>query len=305
VRGYGFWRRQRRRTYAARLQAACRWAVRGEIRRSRARCKIGSGDAGGRRSLGHVEHFVNRTRRFSKTANRHLADRIAGTRLRMVYFNLSELHHTGRRSGRAYTTPLSAYPLGDGFILAVAYPEVDWCRSILASGRCCLTRNGEDYELDRPEVISLAEAMKAYPLLVKPFIVAPGTKTFGWLHRGDPYAKQYAGAPTAGGRIALRDRCLPCLVATAAERHCCRSTLIRFAARDPGAWGSHHRCLCPSGPPHAGQKSLVRAPADAQGRYTGVDVRQQKRGIDDSRSLPAGNRAGSRGRVGAGGGCCR
>ncbi len=120
-----------------------------------------------------LKWFSDRTRRFSKTANRRLASGIAGTRLGIVYFNLSALHHTGRHSGRAYTTPLSAYPFGDGFILVVAYPEVDWCRNISAIGRCRLTRNGQDYELERPEVIPRAKAMKAYPLLVKPFIRRP------------------------------------------------------------------------------------------------------------------------------------
>jgi hypothetical protein len=103
-----------------------------------------------------LKWFSDRTRRFSKTANRHVPSKIAGTRLGMLYFNLSTLHHIGRRSGRAYTTPLSAYPLGDGFVLAVAYPEVDWCRNILAAGTCLLTWNGEDYLLERPEMIPLS-----------------------------------------------------------------------------------------------------------------------------------------------------
>jgi hypothetical protein len=29
--------------------------------------------------------------------------------------------HTGRRSGRQYRNPVSAYPLGDGFVIAVLY----------------------------------------------------------------------------------------------------------------------------------------------------------------------------------------
>ncbi|MBV8456978.1 MAG: hypothetical protein JO122_10235 [Acetobacteraceae bacterium] len=140
-----------------------------------------------------LKWFSDRTRRVSKAANRHVPSKIAGTRLGMVYFNLSALHHIGRRSGRAYTSPLSAYPLGDGFVLAVAYPEVDWCRNILASGTCRLTWNGTDYELERPEMIPVSQAMKAYPLLVKPFIVAPGTKEFVWLHRADSHVDQSAG----------------------------------------------------------------------------------------------------------------
>jgi deazaflavin-dependent oxidoreductase (nitroreductase family) len=128
-----------------------------------------------------VKWLSDRTRQFSKTANRPLR-RVAGTRLGMLYFNLGALHHVGRRSGRTYVTPLSAYRLGDGFVLGVAYPEVDWCRNVLAAGKCTLTWNGKEYALERPEMIPAAEAMKAYPLLVKPFIVAPGTKTFVWLH---------------------------------------------------------------------------------------------------------------------------
>lgn len=131
-----------------------------------------------------VKWFSDRTRRFTKTANRPMR-RIAGTRLGMLYFNLGALHHIGRRSGRTYVTPLSAYRLGEGFVLGVAYPEVDWCRNVLAAGKCTLTWNGREYALERPELIPAAQAMKAYPLLVKPFVVGPGTKTFLWLHPAD------------------------------------------------------------------------------------------------------------------------
>jgi hypothetical protein len=131
-----------------------------------------------------VKWFSDRTRALSKRGNRYLG-KVAGTRLGMLYFDLSAVHHVGRRSGRAYVTPMSAYPLGDGFVLAVAYPEVDWCRNILGAGKCRLTRNGEDYALERPEVITRSEAMKAYPLLVKPFILGLGTSKFVWLHRAN------------------------------------------------------------------------------------------------------------------------
>ena len=126
------------------------------------------------------------TRQSSKRGNRYLR-KIAGTRLGMLYFNLSALHHVGRRTGRTYVTPLSAYPFGDGFVLSVAYPKVDWCENVLAAGRCTLTWNGKEYALENPELIPTAEAMKAYPLLVKPFLAAqaPETKKFIWLHRSN------------------------------------------------------------------------------------------------------------------------
>ena len=42
-------------------------------------------------------------------------------------------------------------------------------------------------------MISAAKAMKAYPLLVKPFLIAGGTKTFVWLHRAGIAAIRTAG----------------------------------------------------------------------------------------------------------------
>lgn len=131
-----------------------------------------------------VRWFSDRIRRLTKMANRPML-RIAGTRVGMLYFHLAALHHVGRRSGRTYVTPLSAYRLGDGFVLGVAYPEVDWCRNVLAAGKCTLTWNGKEYALGRPELVPAAEALKAYPPLVKPFIFGPGTKRFLLLHPVD------------------------------------------------------------------------------------------------------------------------
>jgi len=131
----------------------------------------------------------DRTRQASKRAN-HWTRHVAGTRPGSLYFNLAALHHVGRGSGREYVTPLSAYPLGDGFVLAVAYPHVDWSENVLAAGKCTLTWKGHEYALDRPERIPLADALKAYPRLVKPFIFAPGTKDFLWLHRSDANSQQ-------------------------------------------------------------------------------------------------------------------
>ena len=130
-----------------------------------------------------VRWVSDRTRQLSKRGNR-FARKFAGTRVGMLYFNLAALHHVGRRSGRPYITPLSAYPLGDGFVLAVAYPHVDWCDNVLTAGKCTLTWNGQEYALERPEVISKAEAMKAYPLGVRPFLAGgAGQNKFLWLHR--------------------------------------------------------------------------------------------------------------------------
>ncbi len=113
-----------------------------------------------------------------------LVRKIAGTRLGSLYFNLSALKHAGRRSGREYVTFLAAYPLGDGFVFTLAYgPHVDWCRNIMASGKCTLTWKGHEYALEKPELLPISEAWEAYPLSTRPFIMAGGMKQCLWLHR--------------------------------------------------------------------------------------------------------------------------
>lgn len=139
--------------------------------------------------LMRVRPVSDRMRQASKWANRW-ARKVAGTRPGSLYFNLSALHHIGRRSGREYVTPLSAYPLGDGFVLAVAYPHVDWSENVLAAGKCTLTWKGREYALQKPEQIPMSDALKAYPPLVKPFIFAPGTKEFLWLHSSNPNSQE-------------------------------------------------------------------------------------------------------------------
>ncbi len=94
------------------------------------------------------------------------------------------LTHVGRRSGRAYETPLGACSLGDGLVLPLAYgPDVDWCRNIMATGTCTLTWKGHEYALEKPEIIPISEAWEAYPLSARLFIMAGGIHQCLWVHR--------------------------------------------------------------------------------------------------------------------------
>ena len=71
------------------------------------------------------------------------------------------VHHVGRRSGRAYQTPVEAYRTAEGTLILLPYgPVTDWCRNVLAAGQCTVTLKGEDLALSAPEVVpaSVAEA---------------------------------------------------------------------------------------------------------------------------------------------------
>jgi deazaflavin-dependent oxidoreductase (nitroreductase family) len=75
------------------------------------------------------------------------------------------VHHVGRRSGRTYATPVRVRPTPEGFIIPLPYGrDVDWCRNILAAGRCTISWHGNDYPVGEPEVIDLATAVSLVPL---------------------------------------------------------------------------------------------------------------------------------------------
>jgi hypothetical protein len=93
------------------------------------------------------------------------------------------LKHVGRCSGREYTTPLLAQRLGDGFLLALFYgADVDWCRNVLATGKCTLTWLEQDYPLERPAMLQFSEARKAFPVFTRVLYKAGGINQFLWLH---------------------------------------------------------------------------------------------------------------------------
>jgi deazaflavin-dependent oxidoreductase (nitroreductase family) len=99
----------------------------------------------------------------------------------------SIVRHVGRTSGRAYQNPVSAYPLGDGFVIPVLYgAESQWVRNVMAAGRFTLRTKGRDYLLERPEIIPAAQALGAYPALLRRVIRAQRTRDFVWAHRAQP-----------------------------------------------------------------------------------------------------------------------
>lgn len=84
---------------------------------------------------------------------------VAGRR----HWYAAALHHTGRTTGRAYTTPVVAVPVEGGYVIPLPYGEdVDWLKNVLAKGGATLVFDGATHELVSPEVI---DASAASPLL--------------------------------------------------------------------------------------------------------------------------------------------
>src|SRR5689334_337567 len=69
----------------------------------------------------------DRVRYFNKHVFNRLTSRNAGKEQNMFAL----IHHTGRRSGQAYETPIFVATMGEDFILALTYgPKVDWYRDL-------------------------------------------------------------------------------------------------------------------------------------------------------------------------------
>jgi deazaflavin-dependent oxidoreductase (nitroreductase family) len=77
--------------------------------------------------------------------------------------NTAVVRHVGRRSGRTYSTPVIAVKHDDSFLIALPYGKrTDWLKNVLNKGRATIVTNGHSYEVDRPEVIPMAEATRYF-----------------------------------------------------------------------------------------------------------------------------------------------
>lgn len=115
---------------------------------------------------------------------RSLSNRIFLTISGKWFRAYSIVRNVGRTSGRQYRNPVSAYPLGDGFVIAVLYgAKSNWVRNVMAAGGYTLQTKGRDYQLERPEIITPAQALPAYPAPYRRKMRSRNIQDFVWAHR--------------------------------------------------------------------------------------------------------------------------
>jgi deazaflavin-dependent oxidoreductase (nitroreductase family) len=74
--------------------------------------------------------------------SRHFADRLPG-------FGL--IGYRGRKSGKAYRTPMNVFKRGDTYVFALTYgPDVQWVKNVLAAGEADLHVRGRHVHLVDP-----------------------------------------------------------------------------------------------------------------------------------------------------------
>lgn len=76
----------------------------------------------------------------------------------------SLLRHRGHRSGRMYSTPVTAMPRGGWFWLGLTFGRGSgWAKNVLAAGECTIRYRGTDYHLVDPAVLDGAAVRKELP----------------------------------------------------------------------------------------------------------------------------------------------
>jgi deazaflavin-dependent oxidoreductase (nitroreductase family) len=77
------------------------------------------------------------------------------------------LHHIGRRSGRAYATPIVALRTADGFLIPLPFGDAtQWARNLFAAGVGELRYGGRMYQVSEPRVVDREAVRENLPRLV-------------------------------------------------------------------------------------------------------------------------------------------
>lgn len=89
------------------------------------------------------------------------------------------IHHVGRRSGRAYATPVSARPIAGGFMIPLTFGEgADWYQNLRAAGKCTIRWNGADYAVTDPVIVEMAAARSAFTRTERALLPLMGIERF-------------------------------------------------------------------------------------------------------------------------------
>lgn len=82
---------------------------------------------------------------------------------------LAIIHHAGRKSHRAYRTPVLAFPTEAGYVAPLPYgTDTDWCLNVLEAGHCTLERFGREARLSNPRIVDSDSGVSLLPAPMRP-----------------------------------------------------------------------------------------------------------------------------------------
>ena len=110
----------------------------------------------------HLPRLLARiNRRVVNPLQRHYAGVIPGHGI---------VEHTGRRTGRAYRTPVLVFSAPEGFSMIVGYGlHSDWVQNLLAANGGGLQHRRRRYTLSKPQILHGEDAYHALPGALRTF----------------------------------------------------------------------------------------------------------------------------------------
>ena len=149
--------------------------------------------------------------RFNRRFTNRLTLRVAG-----YLPGFAIVNHLGRKSGRAYRTPVNAFRTDDGYIIALTYgSQSDWVKNVLAAGSCELQKRGRCVRLISPHIET--DKSKSWAPLPVRFVLslidAPQYMRLSVAHRSsvtatgrreEPGHREGRSSQRVGGRADLR-----------------------------------------------------------------------------------------------------
>jgi deazaflavin-dependent oxidoreductase (nitroreductase family) len=119
-----------------------------------------------------------------RSFNKHTLNKVTRYLARLPRGPFAVIRHTGRRSGKAYETPIMVRRKGSSFVIALTYgPNVDWYRNVEAVGRAGLLWHDKEYELGAPEPLPTQTGLQAFSAWQRPILTRLGTKDFVRMRR--------------------------------------------------------------------------------------------------------------------------
>jgi len=106
--------------------------------------------------------------RFMRRVNRVFTNPLMGTFAGIVP-PLAVIHHVGRSSGKAYRTPVVAFPSDNGFVVPMTYGrDVDWARNLVQADGGQVEQMGRRVAVRNPRIVGFKMAELHLPALLRP-----------------------------------------------------------------------------------------------------------------------------------------
>ena len=108
--------------------------------------------------------------RFMRQVNRVFTNPLMGTFAWLVP-PLAVVHHVGRKSGRAYRSPVVAFRSDAGFVIPMTYGrDVDWARNLISARGGEVEQMGRRLVLHNPRIVDFKRAEPHLPAVVRPLL---------------------------------------------------------------------------------------------------------------------------------------